>query len=249
MIVVENLSKTFIDGKGKSVAALKGISFTAPPGQVFGLIGDNGAGKTTTLRLLSTVIKPTGGSASVGGASVADNPAEVRRNIGFLSGTTGLYGRLTPVEIIRYFGELNGLEGKQLDDRVQQLIADFHISEFKDRSCDKLSTGQKQRVGLARCIVHNPSVLFLDEPTSGLDVQSSQGIMEFIESVRAQGKTIVFSSHIMSEVERLCDSLVILHKGEITLRGTVEEVKQQTGTNRMEDAFLSAVGYTKGAIV
>lgn len=257
MVEVSNLRKTFTGPKKSSfslspapageqkgnVNAVDGISFTAKPGQVFGLIGDNGAGKTTTLRMLSTVISPTGGTAKVAGHDVVNDPAKVRSSIGFVSGTTGLYARLTPREILTYFGSLYGLEGEKLKSRVSELIEELHITPFADRLVDKLSTGQKQRVGIARTVLHDPPVLFLDEPTSGLDVQASQGMMEFIESSRAKGKVVIFSSHIMSEVERLCDWLVVLHQGKIVGEGTVESLKQQTGKATFEQAFLSLVGF------
>jgi sodium transport system ATP-binding protein len=257
MVEVVNLRKTFREPKKSpfakpsadaterkgSVNAVDGISFTAKPGQVFGLIGDNGAGKTTTLRMLSTVIAPTGGSANVAGYDVTKDPAKVRASIGFISGTTGLYGRLTPREILTYFGGLYGLEGQQLKGRVNELISELEISEFADRPCDKLSTGQKQRVGIARTVLHNPPVLFLDEPTSGLDVRASQGMMEFIERSRDSGKTVIFSSHIMSEVERLCDWLVVLHEGRIVGEGTVASLKEQTGKSTFEQTFLALVGF------
>jgi sodium transport system ATP-binding protein len=225
------------------VHAVDGISFSAKPGEVFGLIGDNGAGKTTTLRMLSTVISPTGGKASVAGFDVVGQPEQVRAHIGFISGTTGLYGRLSPKEILMYFGGLYGLEGATLKSRVERLIEELEIKDFADRPCDKLSTGQKQRVGIARTVLHDPPVLFLDEPTSGLDVRASQGMMEFIERSRDSGKTVIFSSHIMSEVERLCDRLVVMHEGRIVGEGTVESLKAKTGKQTFEQTFLALVGF------
>ena len=203
MVLVENLSKHFVDAKRGTIRAVDGISFQANPGEIFGLLGANGAGKTTTLRMLSTVIQPTGGRAAINGIDVVQDPQGVRASIGFMSNSTALYGRLKAVEVIRYFGELYGLEGKRLNERIDYVVDKLQIHEFADRLCDKLSTGQKQRVSIARTILHDPPVLFFDEPTAGLDVLASQGVMEFIEESRAQGKTVIFSTHIMSEVEIL----------------------------------------------
>lgn len=248
MIRVENLVKEYRDSKKGAVRALDGISFEARPGEIFGLIGDNGAGKTTTLRILSTVLTPTSGRAEIDGLDVVKDADQVRSRFGFISGTTGLYGRLSPRETLNYFASLYGLTADQAKRRTDQLIESLGIGEFADRLCDKLSTGQKQRVGIARTVLHDPPVLFLDEPTSGLDVASSQGIMEFIELAKRDGKTVVFSSHHMTEVERLCDHLVVLHAGRIKGEGTVDSIKAQTGQETLERAFLHLVDYHTGAV-
>lgn len=244
IVQVEGLIKEFTTPKKEIVKAVDDISFNVEQGEIFGLIGDNGAGKTTTLRVMSTLIEPTHGNVEVCGLNVKKDSTEVRKSIGFLSGTTGLYGRLSPKDILRYFGGLYGLKGTTLTNRINDLRDQFGIADFFDRACDQLSTGQKQRVNLARAIIHQPRLLFLDEPTSGLDVQSSQGVLEFIESSRRDGVTIVFCSHIMTEVERLCDRVVILHAGKIMGRGTVPELKEMTGQSTMERAFLQLVGYS-----
>ncbi len=243
MVITENLSKSFIDQKKKVVKAVEGVSFTAKPGEIFGLLGVNGAGKTTTLRMLSTVIRPTEGRAEVAGFDVEKDSAKVRASIGFMSTSTALYGRLTSLEVIRYFGGLYGLEGKALEDRVEYVLNKLNLHEFKDRLCDKLSTGQKQRVNIARTILHDPPVLFFDEPTAGLDVVTSQTVMEFIEEARDSGKTIIFSTHIMSEVERLCDHIAIIHSGRLMGGGTVESLKAQAGEKSLERAFLKLVQF------
>lgn len=248
MIRVDNLVKEYRDSKKGVVRALDGISFEAQPGEIFGLIGDNGAGKTTTLRILSTVLTPTSGVAEIDGLNVVTQPDQARSRFGFISGTTGLYGRLTPRETLNYFASLYGLTPDAAKQRTEQLIGKLGISDFADRQCDKLSTGQKQRVGIARTVLHDPPVLFLDEPTSGLDVASSQGIMEFIEEAKGDGKTVVFSSHNMSEVERLCDRLVVLHAGRIRGSGTIESIKAETGQSTFERAFLKLVDYQAGAV-
>ncbi len=241
MIVAEKLTKTFRDKKRGLIRAVSNVSLTCEPGKIFGLLGANGAGKTTTLRMLATLLEPTKGSATIAGFSIKDNPQEVRRNIGFLSGSTALYGRLTAREMIQYFGKLNGLSGSTLSSRIDELVERLEIGDFQNGRCDKLSTGQKQRVSIARSIVHSPPVMIFDEPTSGLDVMTSQTIMAFIEQCRADSLTVVFSTHIMSEVERLCDQIAIVHKGIIAAEGSVRELYAKTNENSIEKAFLKIV--------
>lgn len=243
MVRTHGLAKHFRDNKGNIVKAVDGVSFEAQPGQIFGLLGCNGAGKTTTLRILSTVIRPTAGTAEVDGIDVLAEPEKVRSQIGFMSTSTALYGRLQAREVIEYFGGLYGLHGEPLRKRVDYVIDKLQIGEFSDRLCDKLSTGQKQRVNIARTILHDPPVLFFDEPTAGLDVVLSQTVMEFIEEARDMGKTIVFSTHIMSEVERLCDHIAIIHDGQIRGEGSVAQLKEQTGEASLERAFLKIVQF------
>jgi sodium transport system ATP-binding protein len=241
VIIAENLTKTFRDRKRGLVRAVNNLSLTCHPGQIFGLLGANGAGKTTTLRMLGTLLEPTHGNATIAGYDIRKNPQEVRRSIGFLSGSTALYGRLTAREMIQYFGQLNNLRGTDLSTRVDELIERLKIGEFENGRCDKLSTGQKQRVSIARSIVHRPPVMIFDEPTSGLDVMTSQTIMAFIEQCRIDNLTVVFSTHIMSEVERLCDRVAIVHHGVIAAEGSVDELRQLTGEAVMENAFLKIV--------
>ncbi len=241
VIAAENLTKTFRDKKRGLVRAVTDVSFHCQPGEIFGLLGANGAGKTTTLRMLATLLEPTKGSATIAGYDIGSHPQDVRRSIGFLSGSTALYGRLTAKEMIRYFGQLNGITGSTLQQHTNELIEQLEIGEFQDGRCDKLSTGQKQRVSIARSIVHSPPVMIFDEPTSGLDVMTSQTIMAFIEQCRSDGLTVVFSTHIMSEVERLCDHVAIVHHGKIAAEGTVPELRSQTGESAMENVFLKVV--------
>lgn len=243
MVVTDNLSKHFPDAKKGPVKAVDGVSFVAEPGKILGLLGVNGAGKTTTLRMLSTIITPTTGQASVAGYDVVKNPSEVRAQIGFMSTSTALYGRLTAKEMLAYFGGLYGLQGAYLKERIDYVVQKLQMEEFIDRLCDKLSTGQKQRVSIARTILHDPPVLFFDEPTAGLDVVSSQTVMEFIEESRDKGKTVIFSTHIMSEVERLCDRIVVIHDGRVMGDGTVESFKSSTRQPSLESAFLSLVRF------
>lgn len=241
VIIADNLTKTFRDRKRGLVRAVNRLSLRCEPGKIFGLLGANGAGKTTTLRMLATLLEPTEGTASIAGFDVQKNPEDARRAIGFLSGSTALYGRLTAREMIEYFGQLNGLVGSDLKSRVDTLVERLEIGEFQHGRCDKLSTGQKQRVSIARSIVHEPPVMVFDEPTSGLDVMTSQTIMSFIEACRTEGLTVVFSTHIMSEVERLCDRVAVIHKGIAAAEGSVDSLLEQTGASAMESAFLKVV--------
>lgn len=242
MIQVSNLVKQFTDSKRGIVHAVDGVSFEAKPGEIFGLLGANGAGKTTLMRMLSTVLSPTSGYATIAGFNIATQADEVRKRIGFMSSTTALYARLTAKEMIKYIGSLYDLNGADIDTRVEEVIELLDIHEFKDRLCDKLSTGQKQRVSLARTILHDPPVMFFDEPTSGLDVVAGKTIMEFIEAQKSAGKTVVFSTHIMSEAERLCDRICVIHNGKIVAEGTFDELREQTGEDRLDKVFLNLVG-------
>lgn len=243
MVRTFDLRKQFDDGKSGVVKALDGVTLEAKPGQIFGLLGANGAGKTTLLRILSTVLEPTSGNAEINGLDVRKEPQRVRASIGFMSTSTALYGRLKAIEMIRYFGELYGLSGTALKQRLDYVVEKLSLAEFADRQCDKLSTGQKQRVSIARTILHDPPVLFFDEPTAGLDVLASQGVMEFIEESRTQGKTVIFSTHIMSEVERLCDYVTVIHNGVVQGEGTVQSLKERTGEAILERAFLKLIGH------
>ncbi|MBX3095612.1 MAG: ATP-binding cassette domain-containing protein [Fimbriimonadaceae bacterium] len=242
MVVTSNLRKVFTDPKRGDVKAVDGVSFTANPGEIFGLLGVNGAGKTTVLRMLSTILQPTSGTAQVAGFDVQTASEQVRANIGFMSTSTALYGRLTSREMIHYFGELYGLEPSRLKEREDYVRNKLDMDEFWERPCDKLSTGQKQRVSIARTILHDPPVLFFDEPTAGLDVVTSQTVMGFIEESRDNGKTVIFSTHIMSEVERLCDHVVVIHDGTIRAEGTVPGLREQAGEENLERVFLKLVG-------
>jgi sodium transport system ATP-binding protein len=242
MLTVEQLSKVFRDRKRGDIRAVDGVSFSCRPGEVFGLIGPNGAGKTTLLRMLATILQPTAGTATVAGYDIRDEPQQVRRNIGFLSGTTGVYERLTAREMVAYFGALFGLSPRQLDHRLREIFAELDMESFADQRCDRLSSGQKQRVSIARTIVHKPEVLFFDEPTNGLDVITARTIKRFIVRCRDEGRTVVFSTHIMSDAETICDRLAIIHGGRIVAVGTVEELRQRAGAQIFEHVFLRLIG-------
>src|SRR3970040_531851 len=213
MIEALNLTKVFRDRKRGEIRAVDRVNFCCQPGQIYGLLGANGAGKTTTLRLLATILQPTDGTARVAGFDINDQPEKVRASVGFLSTATALYGRLTARETVEYFGRLNGLDGGALKKRVDELFALFDVGEFSDRRCDKLSTGMKQKVSIAPTMVHDPAVMIFDEPTLGLDVMAARTIVGFIRDCRDRGKTVLFSSHVMSEVEKLCDFVGIIHQG------------------------------------
>lgn len=242
MIEVCDLKKHFQDKKQGIVKAVDGVSFSCYPGEIFGLLGPNGAGKTTCLRMLATILEPTSGTATIAGFDIKTSPGDVRRNIGYLSGSTALYERLTAREMVSYFGELNGLTPADIQERVQAIFTELDMHEFADRRCDKLSTGQKQRVSIARTIIHSPQVLFFDEPTSGLDILSSDTILNFIRRCRKEGRTVVFSTHIMSEVEALCDRIAVIYKGQIAAIGTLEELRAKTGKQAFEDVFRRLIG-------
>ncbi len=245
MIEVDNLKKTFFDKKRGEVKAVDGISFTSKPGEIFGVLGPNGAGKTTLLRMLATILEPTDGTAKVAGFDIRTQAQEVRTHIGYLSGSTALYERLTAREMVTYFAELNGLSHDEIKTRIQQIFTELDMHEFADARCDKLSTGQKQRVSIARTIIHQPPVLFFDEPTSGLDIITARTIIKFIRRCRDEGRTVIFSTHIMSEVEALCDRIAIVYKGKLAALGTLAELREQTGQQAFENVFLSLIGLDK----
>ncbi|MBU1652055.1 ATP-binding cassette domain-containing protein, partial [bacterium] len=224
------------------------FSFQCKPGEVYGLLGPNGAGKTTTLRLLSTVLRPDSGKVSICDYDVINQSSEVRQHIGFLSGDTGLYRRLSGREILRYFAALYGLKNHQFKQRLDEIVELLEIGSYLDTKTDKLSTGQKQRISIARSVIHNPPVLILDEPTAGLDIIASKSIIDFISRARGNGKTILFSTHVMREAERLCDRIGIIHEGKIKLQGTVSEIRAQFTTDDLEHIFFKAVGMEPPAI-
>ena len=242
MIRVNGLSKTFRDKKRGEVRAIDGVSFEVHPREIFGILGPNGAGKTTMLRLLATVLTPTGGSATVAGRDIAREAAAVRASIGFLSGDMGLYGRLTPREILAFFGKLGGIQKSALHGRIAEVIRLLDITSYADTRIDKLSTGMRQRVAIARTIVHDPPVLILDEPSYGLDVPAARLIENFILKARDDGKCIVFSTHVMEEAEYLCDRIAVIHEGRLRIIGTMEDLRAATGKSRLREIFLSLLG-------
>jgi sodium transport system ATP-binding protein len=241
MLKVSELTRVFYDPARGVFPAVNEISFEARPGEIFGLLGPNGAGKTTTLRMAAAILKPTGGSITLNGEALTISSQEVRKQIGFLSASTGLYERLTPREILTYFARLCRYPQERIAARTAEMIELFKMSEYADTRCEKLSTGMLQRVSIARATVHDPLLLILDEPTSGLDVIAKQSIHEYIVNRRAQDKIILFSTHLMNEAEKLCDRIGILHRGKLFAVGTLDELRQTTGKHYLEDIFLSIV--------
>lgn len=241
MIEVEGLTKSFPGPDGKPIAAVDDLNFTVRPGEVFGLLGPNGAGKTTTLRMLCTVLKPTAGFATVAGYDIATQPAQVRRSIGFLSANTGIYDRMTAWEMVGYYGRLYGLDGDELAARMESLFDALQMNEFRDEPGGRLSTGMKQKVSIARALVHDPPVLIFDEPTAGLDVLVQRAVLRGITDLREQGKTILFSTHVMSEVEKLCDHVAIMSRGRIAATGSLPELREQFKQDDLEELFFSLV--------
>ncbi|MFQ5600989.1 MAG: ABC transporter ATP-binding protein [Candidatus Krumholzibacteriia bacterium] len=242
MIEARSLTKVFKDRKRGEVRAVQDVSFTCKPGEIYGLLGANGAGKTTTLRMLATILQPTSGTAKVAGHDIVQHPEQVRTQVGFLSTATALYGRLSAREMVDYFGRLNGLRGDGLDRRRAELFRLLGIEEFADRRCDKLSTGMKQKVSIARTLVHDPPVMVFDEPTVGLDVMAARTIVSFIRDCRSRGKTVIFSTHVMSEAEKLCDVVGIIHDGRLLAEGTLDELRRKSGHSDLEDIFVETVG-------
>jgi len=242
MIVTTNLTKIFQDKKRGKIRAVDSVNIECKPGRVFGLLGLNGAGKTTLMRVLSTTLKPTAGSAQVAGYDILNEPEKVKEKIGFLSSDTGLYHRLTAEETVNYFGRLNGIHEDKLKNRVDDIFERFDMNEFRKRRVDKLSTGMKQKISIARTFINDPEVLILDEPTIGLDVVTSRSIIQFIKESKQADKCILFSTHVMWEAQKLCDDIAIIHKGKILEVGTLEQLRAKTGLEDLDDIFVKIVG-------
>jgi sodium transport system ATP-binding protein len=234
MIQVSGLSKTFSGTR----QAVDNVSFDVQAGEVFGLLGPNGAGKTTTLRMLATLLKPSSGTAALNGFEVTRQPEKVREQIGFLSGDMGLYGRLTPLEILNFFGELNGMDAARRASRIQFLIGMLDMQSFASVRTDKLSTGMKQKTAIARTLLNEPPVLILDEPTSGLDVPTARTIETAIVDAKKAGKSVLYSTHVMEEAEYLCDRIGVISDGKLKMTGTMEELRAATGKQRLREIFL-----------
>ncbi|WP_027308833.1 ATP-binding cassette domain-containing protein [Caloramator sp. ALD01] len=238
MIEVIGLTKKF-----KEVTAVDNVSFKVDKGEIVGLLGENGAGKTTTLRMISTMLKPTSGTAKICGLDLVNEPDKVRKKIGILfGGEVGLYDRLTARENIKYFADLSGLSSEEANKNIEFLAEMLDMKEYIDRRVGKFSRGMKQKVAIARSIVHNPDVMLFDEPTIGLDVSSSAIVQDFILDCKKKGRAIIFSSHSMREVERLCDRVVIIHKGRIVYDGKIEDLRREYNGEDLEKVFLRLVG-------
>jgi sodium transport system ATP-binding protein len=252
MIVVDRITKTFSvsrqqrremgpEFKGTRIDAVREVSFTCRPGRIFTLLGPNGAGKTTMLRMIATMLKPSAGTITVAGIDTVKEPVEVRKRIGFLTGNTGLYARLTPDEMIKYYADLYGLDAATFKRRREEIYSLLGIHEFAGRRIGKLSSGMKQKVSLARTIIHNPDVVVFDEPTAALDVVTSRAIIQLIKKCREENKTVIFSTHRMGEVSLLSDDLAIIHRGSLIFNGTYKEFETRMQTRSVEDEFVRLV--------
>jgi len=254
MIEISDLRKEFalssqqrkeLNTKDSIATAVDDVSFKCKPGRVFSLLGPNGAGKTTTLRMISTIFKPTSGSIKIAGIDAIKNPKEARKKIGFLTGSTCLYARLTPNEIIKYFADLHGVSNDKFEERKEHLYTLLDMHDFQGKRIGKLSTGMKQKVSICRTMIHDPEVVVFDEPTSGLDVITAENIIKLIRGCKEQGKTVLFSSHIMSEVDLLCDDMAIIHKGKLLFEGTMDDFKNQMQAENLTAEFIRFVNATK----
>ena len=248
MITAENLRKTF-PGRGKDktpVVAVDDVGFIARDGEITGLLGPNGAGKTTTLRMLYTLMTPETGRVLVDGVDVAADPEQVRRSLGVLPDARGVYKRLTARENIAYFGELHGMGAQEIAARTARLAAALQMEDFLDRATEGFSQGQRTKTAIARALVHDPKNVILDEPTNGLDVMTTRGLRGFLKELRAEGRCVIFSSHIMQEVAALCDRIVIIAQGRVVAQGTPDELRAATGESNLEDAFVKLIGSEEG---
>ena len=246
MIEVKNITKEFtknINKKEKiTFKADDNISFKAREGEILGILGPNGAGKTTLLRMIAGIMTPTEGEILIDGKSYKENDIEIKKNIAFLSGNTKLYKELSPYELLEMCGAYYGIPKEDMDKRIKEISKEFELDNFLHQKIERLSTGQTQRVSLARCVVHNPKYYILDEATSGLDIILSQIVLNFIKKERDNGKCILYSTHYMEEAENICDEIVMIHKGKLIKEGTKEQIKKDTKTDNLRDAFFALIG-------
>jgi len=245
MIEVQGLRKTF-SARGVPIRAVDQVSFEARDGEITGLLGPNGAGKTTTLRMLYTLMQPDSGRVLVDGLDAAGRPDDVRRRLGVLPDARGLYKRLTARENIAYFGRLHGLDDSLVEARIERLGVALGMQDFLDRRTEGFSQGQRTKTAIARALVHDPRNVLLDEPTNGLDVMTTRGLRQFLRELRAEGRCVLLSSHIMQEVAALCDRIVVIAQGRVVAQGTPEELRAQTGEPNLEDAFVKVIGSEEG---
>jgi len=245
MIEVQCLRKSFHSGGG-AIVAVDGVSFVARDGEITGLLGPNGAGKTTTLRVLYTLMQPDAGRVLIDGLDPSTQAGEVRRRLGVLPDARGLYKRLTARENIAYFGQLHGLDAVVMAERIGRLAAALGMQDFMDRRTEGFSQGQRTKTAIARSLVHDPRNVLLDEPTNGLDVMTTRGLRQFLRELRAEGRCVLLSSHIMQEVAALCDRIVVIAQGRVVAQGTAEELRAQTGEPNLEDAFVKVIGSEEG---
>jgi sodium transport system ATP-binding protein len=241
MISVQGLGKSFDDSRRGTVWAVRDVSFECRPGEIFGLLGLNGAGKTTTMRVLSTVLEPSEGRAIVAGFDVALDAPAVRRSIGFLSGNTGLYDRMTAWEHVEYFGRLHGLRGDHLNQRMEAVFSSLSANGFRDVLAARMSTGMKQKVSIARAMVHDPAVLIFDEPTSGLDAIVTRAVLDEVRRLRDAGKCLIYSTHIMSEIEKLCDRVGVIHRGRMLACDRLDTLRERFGVRELDEVFFRLI--------
>lgn len=237
LLDVRGLTKRF-----KDITAIDHVSFQARRGEIFGLLGPNGAGKTTTIRVISTVLSVTEGTATVDGFDIRKAPEEVKKRLGVLTTDIGVYERFTGRENLRYFAALYGMSPDRTEKRIDELLDLLDMRDFADRRSGTYSTGMKQKLAIARSVIHDPDLIFFDEPTAGLDVLAARTVVRFMERARDHGKCVVFSTHILHEAEKLCARVAIIHRGIVVGDGTVESLEQATATSNLEDAFLALVG-------
>ena len=237
MISVHELTKTFVNHQ-REILAVDRLTFRVRPGEVYGLLGPNGAGKTTTVRMILGLLTPTSGYAEVAGLRSTEYPEEVKRRVGLVSTSAGLYQWLTSREMLLFFADLYGLDPERADERLRQLTQLMDLGPFLDQRCSTLSTGQKQRVQLARALIHDPPIMLLDEPTRGLDVFGSQAIFEYIGHLRQEGRAVIVTTHRLDEAQRLCDRFGLMHRGRFVLEGTLEELRKASGRETLVDMFI-----------
>ena len=250
MIEVKNVTKEFVKNINKKekikFKADDDISFTAKDGQILGILGPNGAGKTTLLRIIAGIMTPTVGEVLIDNKSYKDSDLEIKKNIAFLSGNTKLYKELSPYELLEMCGEYYEIPKDKLEKRIKDISKEFELDSFLHQRIENLSTGQTQRVSLARCVVHDPKYYILDEATSGLDIILSQIVLNFIKKERDEGKCILYSTHYMEEAENICDRIVMIHKGKLIKEGTKDVIKKETKTDNLRDAFFALIGGVSG---
>ena len=245
MIEVQGLRKTFNKGK---VVAVDDVSFNAPDGQITGLLGPNGAGKTTTLRMLYTLLEPDSGTMRIDGIDPAASPLEVKRALGVVPDSRGLYDRLTARENIAYYGKLQGLDKAEINERIDRLASVLDMHEFIERKTPGFSQGQRVKVAIARALIHKPGTVLLDEPTNGLDVMTTRALRGFLQQLKREGHCVVLSTHIMQEVAALCDRIVIIAKGRVVAEGSAEQLLKRSGRDNLEDAFVQLIGSDEGLL-
>lgn len=242
MIRVEGLAKVFPNPDGTEKTAVDHISFEVQRAEIYGLLGPNGAGKTTTLRMISGLLRPTAGRVWIDGQEVTDRPELVKRQIGYLTASTGLYVRLTPLEMLEYFATLYDIPRATARARIAELVDWLDMGTYIKLRCGALSTGQKQRVNIARALIADPPILVLDEPTLGLDVLSNRLMLDFIRTQADAGKAVLLSTHALDEIDRMCRRMGLIHNGRMIAEGELDKLKEQTGCERLSEVFLHLVG-------